>query len=206
MYFRSDHRGCCGGLAALAVAVTLSGCANLDLDASGTWFQKPLDMVGRESGYTYSELQESNKLRPITPNELVDTNGACPPPPASAQPLPPQPQPVAANPNGAPMAAPVEPAPSSLLGGGIALGMSECSVVYRAGQPTAVQLGKNPNGDRTAQLTFAGGPHPGIYRFERGRLMEMDSVEVPTPPAPEPKKVAKKKPVKPAKKPPNDQS
>ena len=68
--------------------------------------------------------------------------------------------------------------------------MSECDVVYRAGQPTAVQLGKNPNGDRTAVLTFSGGPRSGIYRFERGRLMEMDRVEEP-PPAPE---VVKKKP------------
>ena len=41
------------------------------------------------------------------------------------------------------------------MGGGIALGMSECDVVFRAGQPTAVQIGKNPNGDRTAVLTYS---------------------------------------------------
>ena len=68
--------------------------------------------------------------------------------------------------------------------------MSECDVVYRAGQPTAVQVGKNPNGDRAAILTFSGGPRPGIYRFERGRLMEMDRMEQPAPPP----KVVKKKP------------
>jgi hypothetical protein len=61
----------------------------------------------------------------------------------------------------------------------LALGMSECEVVYRAGQPSGVQIGRNPNGDRTAVLTYQSGPRPGIYRFERGRLMEMDSVGPP---------------------------
>ena len=77
--------------------------------------------------------------------------------------------------------------------------MSECEVVWRAGAPNNVQLGNNPNGDRTAVLTFDSGPRPGIYRFERGRLMEMDGVAPP----PAPPQVAKKKPVKP-KKPPNN--
>ncbi len=69
-----------------------------------------------------------------------------------------------------------------LLGGGVALGMSECDVVSRAGAPTAVQLGNKPNGDRTAVLTFNSGPRPGIYHFERGALVEMDAVAAP--PAP----------------------
>jgi hypothetical protein len=68
--------------------------------------------------------------------------------------------------------------------------MSECDVVYRAGPPSAVQIGSLPNGDRTAVLTFQGGPRPGIYRFVRGALTEMDAVAPP--PAPPP--VAKKKP------------
>jgi hypothetical protein len=78
------------------------------------------------------------------------------------------------------------------MGEGVGLGMSECEVVYRAGAPSNVQLGQNPNGDRTAVLTFAGGPRPGIYRFERGRLMEMDRVAEPAPPPP----AVKKKPAK----------
>jgi len=79
------------------------------------------------------------------------------------------------------------------MGQGIALGMSECDVVYRAGGPSNLELGKNPNGDRTLVLTYNSGPRPGIYRFEAGRLMDMDRVEVPTPP-PAPKVVKKKKP------------
>jgi hypothetical protein len=87
-----------------------------------------------------------------------------------------------------------------LLGGGVALGMSECDVVARAGAPSQVQLGKNPNGDRTAVLTFTGGPRAGIYHFERGGLMSMDRVAAPAPPP----QAVKKKAAKPPKK--NDQS
>jgi hypothetical protein len=69
-------------------------------------------------------------------------------------------------------------------------------VVYRAGAPSNVQLGDNPNGGRTLVLTYNSGPRPGIYRFEAGHLMTMDRVEEPPPPAPT---VAKKKPAKPVK-------
>ena len=87
-----------------------------------------------------------------------------------------------------------------MLGGGVALGMTECDVVQRAGQPSSVQLGNAPNGERTAVLTYNGGPRPGIYRFERGQLAEMDRVAVPAP-APQP---VKKKSAKSQKK--NDQT
>jgi hypothetical protein len=70
--------------------------------------------------------------------------------------------------------------------------MTECEVVTRAGPPNSVQLGRNPNGDRTMVLSYQSGPRPGIYHFERGRLMQMDRVEVAQP-APQP---AKKKPAK----------
>jgi hypothetical protein len=43
-------------------------------------------------------------------------------------------------------------------------------------------------------LTYNAGPRPGIYRFENGRLLEMDRVEG-LPPAAE-KKATKKKPAK----------
>jgi hypothetical protein len=71
--------------------------------------------------------------------------------------------------------------------------MSECEVVSRAGAPASVQIGQAPNGDRTAVLTYNSGPRPGIYRFERGHLMQLDRVDVPAPPP----QTAKKKPVKP---------
>ena len=170
----------CGALLALAMAVPLAGCGNTDLGTDQPWFRKPLDFAGRNAGYSYSDLQESNRInRPITDSDLIDGNGACP---AAAQPQ--------AAPGGQAAAA-----PAASLGEGVGLGMSECEVVARAGPPTNMQIGKAPNGDRTAVLTYNSGPRPGIYRFERGRLMQMDGVAVPAPPP----QTAKKKPAKPKK-------
>ena len=75
--------------------------------------------------------------------------------------------------------------------GGIALSMSECQVVQRAGQPGNVAINAGDRGERTVTLTYMSGPWPGIYQFSEGRLREVERVALP----PEPKK-----PVKPVKK------
>lgn len=185
---------CAVGLASralpLALAAVLCGCS--DFDTSGSWFVKPLRLYGSNLGYTYTQFDDARMDRPITANDLIDANGACPryvvpsPPPAAGA---------------APAAGPTDAA--SLLGAGIAIGMSECDIVARLGQPTAVNVGKGPGGDRAVALTFNSGPRPGVYRFAGGRLTEMDRVEVPQAAAPEPakKKMVKKKPDK-TKKPP----
>jgi hypothetical protein len=170
------------------LAAALSGCANTDIfDNNERWFSRSLDVTGKTGGYSFSELQESSRNRPIAAADLVDANGACPPLPAPAA----APAPSAAN--GATPIPTAGEAPPTLMGQGIALGMSECDVVYRAGAPSNLELGKNPNTERTLVLTYNSGPRPGIYRFEAGRLMDMDRVEVPAPP-PAPKVVKKKKP------------
>jgi hypothetical protein len=166
VYFGSIRSGV---VAALAMAATLGGCGDVGWD-TGTLFRKPVDVAGRSSGYTFSDLQESRQARPVTDSDLVDANGSCPV-----------------------VAAPDSGAPGP--GEGVGLGMTECEVVARAGPPNSVQLGRNPNGDRTAVVSYQSGPRPGIYHFERGRLTQMDRVEV-APPPPQ----AKKKPAK-AKKP-----
>jgi len=184
---------CFAAGAVLTLALAMNGCSNPNLDTSGSWFPKPLDLFGTRAGYTYSNLGDNSaKGHPITANDLVDANGAC-----SAAQAPPVPQ------QAAPATADASAAPAgdlaSMLGGNIAIGMSECDVVARLGQATAVNLGKYQNGYRSAILTYNGGPRPGIYRFEAGRLTEMDRVEVPQPaPEPDKKKVAKKKQSKPA--------
>ena len=185
VYSRSN---CFGIGAALALGVTLCGCSGTDFEA-GAWFKKPMNPLGNNLGYTYSQLDEAKKDRQITANDLVDANGACP---APAE--PPQPQP----PSGAlgqGAAAPTAAAP--LLGERVGVGMSECEVVARVGAATAVHIGKNHQGERSVVLTYKSGPRPGVYRFVSGRLAEMDRVEEP-PPQPEP---AAKKSAK-AKKPP----
>jgi len=188
-----SHRS--GVLAALGLALALAGCANADVfDTSERWFSRPFDYKGRNAGYTFSELQDTNASRgSVGANALVDANGACPAMPAiNAAPAPAESQGVTPAP-----AASAEP---SLLGGSVGLGMTECEVVYRAGAPANVQIGANPNGERSVVLTYNSGPRPGIYRFEAGRLMTMDRVEVAEPkPGPKAKKpkIAKKKPVRP---------
>jgi hypothetical protein len=171
--------------AALAIAAALCGCG-ADFDTQQAWFSKPVNMFGgAKGGYTYSDLGQTTRQRgPVTPADLVDANGGCAPLAAPAA------TPESSN-------QPSGPAPdaSALLGAGVGLGMTECEVVYRAGAPSSVELGSKPNGDRTAALRFNGGPRPGLYRFEAGRLTEMDRVEVPAPP---PQPAAKKKPAKPA--------
>ena len=179
----------CGAVVALMLAAALCGCANSDMfDQNERWFSRSLDLTGKTGGYTFAELQESSRNRALTANDLVDANGACAPLPAAVA----APEPTAAQ-GAAPI--PTEAAPT-LLGQGIALNMSECDVVYRAGAPSSAQLGKNQNGDRNLVLTYNGGPRPGIYHFDGGRLVDMDRVEVAAPP-PEPKVAKKKKPVKP---------
>jgi hypothetical protein len=82
-----------------------------------------------------------------------------------------------------------------LLSGGIALGMSECDVVFRAGVPSAVEIGNAPNGDRTAVVTFNNGPRAGIYHFQAGALIEVERSQT----TPAPTQSAKKKPAAPPK-------
>jgi hypothetical protein len=188
---------CAGVGMALVVAVALGGCGS-DVDTGQAWFAKPFDMGARSAGYTFSELSEAKKAqRPITPNDLVNANGSCPAPAASvaAAPAAPAPAPASGAPPGTPPDAAQAGDPSSLMGGGIALGMSECDVVFRAGQPSSVQIGNAPNGDRTAVLTFPSGPRAGMYHFLRGALTEMDGVPQAAPPP----QVAKKKSTKPKK-------
>jgi hypothetical protein len=164
--------------AALTVALLIGGCT----DDTQRWFSKPANVFGGNRGYSYSSLGQARQDRSIAANDLVDANGGC------SNYAAPAPDP-SANPGEGQSADVV-----ALLGGGVALGMSECDVVARLGQPTAVNLGSNPNGLRSAVLTYNAGPRPGIYRFVGGRLAEMDRVEGP-PPAPE-KKTTKKKPAK----------
>jgi hypothetical protein len=181
-----------GALTALMLAGALCGCANVNtFDQNQRWFAKPLDVTGQSGGYTFSELQETqNRQKPVTPGDLVDANGACPPAPGAPPPV--TPPPAAAE---GPGVMPVAPATDSLLGQGVGLGMTECDVVYRAGAPSFVQIGGGQNGARTAVLTFNSGPRAGIYRFEGGRLTDMDGIQTTenTPPVKK-KKVARKRP------------
>jgi hypothetical protein len=179
VHFRANVIGIVG---AIAIAIALSGCANVEVENKDAWFSKPFQIASKKGGFTFSELQESKvRAQPITASDLIAANGSCPAPAAQ--------QAAASAPVDPSGGAPPATDTSALLGGGIALGMSECDVVFRAGAPSDTQIDQT-NHDRTTVLTFNSGPHPGIYHFRGGALMEIERGQI-TPPT----QTAKKKPV-----------
>jgi hypothetical protein len=119
--------------------------------------------------------------KPVTAEDLVSAEGACPGMAAANVP-------TNANASSDGTAAPA-PAPA----GTVALGHTECDVVRGIGAPDAVNISKNPRGDRVAVVNFSQGARAGIYTFTSGRLT---SVERGAEPVAEPKatKPKKKKP------------
>jgi hypothetical protein len=77
--------------------------------------------------------------------------------------------------------------------GGIALGMTECEAVRRAGQPSNVAINAGDKGARKVVVTYLSGPWPGIYTFASGRLQEIDAAPVQPKPAKPVKKAPKRK-------------
>lgn len=153
----------------------------------------------------------------VTAEDLVSADGTC----ASGVVVPaasPEPQPAPA-PEAQPSAEPeapatdgVNPRPSqnqrtataptndTLLqpASGIALGLSECDVVRRAGQPERVELGNDERGERSVVLTYNRGERAGIYRFRQGRLFTIERVAVVEEPKPVKPKAPARRAAKPA--------
>jgi hypothetical protein len=111
--------------------------------------------------------------KPVTAEDLVSAEGACPG-------MAPQGAPADAN------ASTAAPAPS---GGTVALGHTECDVVRGIGAPGSVNLSNDASGRRVAVVTWQTGPRAGIYTFTSGRLtsIEGNPEPQPTPRATKPK-------------------
>lgn len=77
---------------------------------------------------------------------------------------------------------------SEFSGAGIALQMSECDVVQRAGPPQNIDISADRRGERTTVMTY-GGERAGIYRFVAGRLVRIERGAEPV----EPERPTKKK-------------
>jgi hypothetical protein len=193
-----------------ALGAGLAGCKNATSvfqdQNEGGWFTKPIlttpDWAKPDSVAKSADLGPKG---PVGPNDLVAANGQCVGGAQMAQAAAAQPADrpvgsVAGDLAGAPM--PADPGAPQVMGG-IALGMTECQAVQRAGVPGNVSIGAGQGGERSVVLTYLSGPWPGIYRFADGRLKVID--RAPAPPE-EPKPPPKKKPAKkPVKKPPVQQ-
>ena len=164
-------------LAALAAIV---GACSSDLSLNNvTLAPKPESILRKPDWATFSGSKNDFELRPITPADLVSPEGQC----ASA----------AADQATGFADSKTAGAAAPAATGGIALQMTECDVVRRAGQAEKVDFGVNDRGERTVTLTYVRGPSPGIYRFAGGRLASIEGAPAP-PPAPAKPKAAPKKP------------
>ena len=163
----------------VSTGLALSACALPDTDS----FRAP-DASALFSARSVSNYRDK-VLPPVTPADLVDASGNCAgayaPPAAGGD------QSVQAN---VPLReAGIPPVPAV-----IALDMTECDVVKRAGVAERAEIGTNDRRERTATLTYTRGEKPGIYNFVEGRLKSMElGPEQPVAP-----KTAKK-PAKPTK-------
>ena len=129
------------------------------------------DVFSSPTWLSYSGHKEEFSLGPPGPQELIDGDGRC----AAA---------VAAQASDQ----------GGLAQGGIALQMTECDVVRRAGAPERVELGRTPAGDRAAELTYTRGPRAGIYRFAGGRLFSIERIPEALPSAQSKTAQTKKRP------------
>jgi hypothetical protein len=208
---------------ACAAALAVSGCKNaagvLQDQNDGGWLSKPADMFAKPD---WARPATSNiNLGPqgaVAAEDLVSADGRCAAPATaqSAEPVAATAEPakdtdrpvgsVAGDLAGAPMPAAtaastapnsglqrLEPSSAPLVAGGIALGMTECQTVQRAGTPGNVVIGADEKGERKTVLTYLSGPWPGIYTFTGGRLKVVDRApEQPKPAKTSPKKTPKK--------------
>jgi hypothetical protein len=163
-------------------------------DNNESWFSKPFistpDWAKPDS---IAKTPDLGPRGPVGAESLVGADGRCAMAQQTAQAMPPAvAQPPADRPVGSmagdlagapmsPMAAapPVAEPGAPQVMGGIALGMTECQAVARAGTPGNVAITGGDHGERNVVLTYLSGPWPGIYRFSDGRLKVIDRAPVP---------------------------
>lgn len=189
-----------------ALGAFAAGCSGNVTDGmkSGEWFSKPMAVVTRADGSDASAGNKNFDLGPRGPvaaEDLVGADGRCSAPFVAGAPPPVEPPAgsVAGDLASAPMPAGAIDSGGPQIAGGIALGMSECDTVRRAGTPANVSMGAGDNNDRRVVLTYLSGPWPGIYTFSSGRLKEIAAAPVQPKPAAKPapkKKAAAAKPAR----------
>ena len=166
------------GLRMIAVAVFSSAVAACSSDLglnNVTLVPKPDTLLRKPDWATFSGGKNEFTLRPVTAADLVNSAGQC------------------AGDGGQAGSDPAT-AGAGLVAGGIALQMTECDVVRRAGAVDKIDFGSDDRGERIVTLTYLRGPWPGIYRFSGGRLVAIERAPVPPPAPAKSQKAPAKKP------------
>lgn len=162
-------------IALLVAGGLLAGCSGATefsselLSKDAQWFSRPARLFIKNVSIETPPLTPD---KPVTAEDLVSADGACPgmvPGPADAN------------------AQSGAPAPST--SGTVALGHTECDVVRGIGAPDSVNLSNDASGDRVAVVNYSRGQRAGIYTFKAGRLASIERV----PQAAEPPKSSKPK-------------
>jgi hypothetical protein len=151
-----------GALAAVLLAGCSSGPNVFSADAG--WFSRPLTTFSTPDWGSSAGARDRMSARPVGPEDLLGADGSC------------------AGVSTSGLAATDAPPETAVPAGGIALDMSECEVVRRAGTPEKFDVAANEVGDRTVVLTYLRGARPGTYRFVAGRLVSIE--RAPDAPAP----------------------
>jgi hypothetical protein len=164
-------------VAALASAI---GACSSDLSLSNvTLVPKPETLLRKPDWATFSGGKNDFELRPITAADLVGPEGQC----GGGGPG-----------QAAGFADPTTGGGAPPAAGGIALQMTECDVVKRAGPVEKIDFGADDQGQRAVVMTYLSGPRPGVYRFTAGRLVSIERAPGPPPAPPKPQKATTKKP------------
>jgi hypothetical protein len=156
---------------AMAALVQALGACSSDLSLNNlTLVPKPETLMRKPDWATFSAGKNDFAMRPLTSADFVNQDGQCA---------------GAADQTGAEGAAPV---------GGIALQMTECEVVRRAGPVEKIDISADERGERTVVLSYLRGSAAGVYRFVGGRLVSIERAPGPPPPPAKSQKSTTKKP------------
>lgn len=180
MILRTGKASICLRAGLCAAALTLSACASqTDGPAPAANSTAKLSDVFATPDWAKFTGSGNKPLvqRAVTPNDLIGPDGSCAAAPGQASAM--------AATDGASPDSNAEALQGQgglpQVSGGIALAMTECEVVQRAGMPTHFDIGADGQ-ERVATITYQQGLWPGLYRFRSGRLVSIERVEVPEPP------------------------
>jgi hypothetical protein len=156
---RLDRIGLC--TAALIALASMLGACSADLSLNNLTLAPKPEPLPRKPDGSAQTWGRASFDRSVAVADLVGPQGQCS---AAGS------EQAAAE--SATAAAQAQSAPPML--GGIALQMTECDVVRRAGPVEKIDLGANERGERSLTLIYLRGPWPGIYRFAGGRLVSIE--------------------------------